>query len=252
MNEDNYLLFVKNYLLGQNGILFDNSKVKCREIDPTGSFFYRYDEEYSFRICDACKELPIRKLNAVRIDEQPLDTLNSTTFDQCFGECIDNKMCVACSYDKYQRQCQLFDTIEDKFADVEDWQTLIIPQPVDVLRDYVYSRNTVLKCIENTTQNHPANSILECFSLCEKSDCSLAEFSPGSCLTVQNYEDCYTTFYKYGHTSLFYKDYFGEDISWRFNTSGQEIFGNEKGNNEYLNFTDFRINGKTTIICFCL
>lgn len=229
---DDYLEFVKNYLLEQKGVTFEDSRVKCKEIDPTGSFFYRYDDEYSFRICDACKELPIRKLNTMKIDEQPINTLNMTTLDQCFGECIDNKMCVACTYDKYERQCLLFDTVEDKFLESEDWQTMIVPQPVDVLRDYVYSRNTVLKCLENTTEVHSANSMLECFSLCERGDCSLAEYSPGTCVTVQDYEDCYTTFYKYGHTSLFYKDYFSNDLAWRFNISGRDIFGYEEGIND--------------------
>lgn len=229
---DIYSDFAKNYLLDQSGVLFENTKVKCKELDPEGSYFYRYDEEYSFSICDACKELPIRKLNAIRINETTINIINSSTIGQCFGECIDNNMCVACSFDKYQRQCQLFDTVEDQFEDLGDWQTLVIPQPVDVLRDYVYSRNTIIKCLENTTEIHPANSILECFSLCEQIECSLAEFSPGTCLTVKNSEDCYTTFYKYGHTTLFYKDYFSNDLSWRFNISNQEIFGYEQGNKE--------------------
>lgn len=222
--------FVKNYLFSQRGVLFENTKVECRELDPTGSFFYRYDEEYSFRVCDACKNLPIRKLNSIRLDEQPINTINSSTFDVCFGECIDNKKCVACSFDQYEGQCQLFDTIQDKFENLEGWQTLVIPQPVDLLRDYVYSRNTILKCIENTTEVHQANSILECFSLCEQSGCSLAEFSPGTCVTVKDSDDCYTTFYKYGHTSFFYKDYFSKDIAWRFNNFGEDIFGYDQGN----------------------
>lgn len=228
--EDDYLQYVKNYLLDKNELRFESTRVKCRELDPKGSYFYRFNDEYSFRICDACKELPIRKVNAIRIDENPIDTINSITFDRCFGECVENDMCVACSFNQKQGQCQLYDTVDGKFDAVDDWQTLVIPQPVDVLRDYIYSRNTMIECDENSTEIHSADSILDCFSLCEKSNCSVAEFSSGSCKTVDDYDNCYTTSYKYGHTSLFYKDYFDDDLYWRFNISDDEILGYKGGN----------------------
>lgn len=220
--EDNYLQFVKNYMLDQNDMLFESTRLKCRELDPKGSFFYKLsNKNYTFRVCDACKELPIRKINAIRIDEPAIVTLNSTEFPQCFGACFDNKMCVAYSFNKNDGQCRLFDTNDGEYVDdAYDWQTIVIPQPVDVLRDFTYSRNTMIKCVENSTEIHSANSILDCFALCEKINCSSAEFSPiGSCITVNDHENCSTASYKYGHTSLFYRDYFSDGISWRFDVS---------------------------------
>lgn len=222
--EDDYLQFVKNYLLDQNELRFESNKIRCRELDPKGSYFYRYNEEYSFRICDACKELPIRKVNAIKIDENPIDTINSNTTDRCFAECIGNDMCVACSFNHDQNQCLLFDTVDGKFQDVNDWQTLVIPQPVDVLRDYIYSRNTMIKCNDNATKIQAANSMLDCFAFCETTNCSIVEFSSNACKIIADDKNCNTTSFKYGHTTLFYKDYFDDDdISWRFNISSDEL-----------------------------
>lgn len=223
--EDNYLQFVKNYMLDQSDTLFESTRLKCRELDPKGSYFYKLSSKnYTFRLCDACKELPIRKINAIRIAEPAIATQNSTEFPQCFGACVNNKMCVAYSFNKNDGQCHLFDTNDGEYEDdAYDWQTVIIPQPVDVLRDFTYSRNTMIKCVDNSTEMHSANSILDCFALCEKINCSLAEFSPpNSCITVNDHENCYTTSYKYGHTALFYRDYFSDGISWRFDVSGDD------------------------------
>lgn len=227
---DNYLQFVKNYMLDRNDMLFESSRLKCRELDPKGAYFYKLSSKnYSFRVCDACKELPIRKINAIRIAAAALATLNATTFPQCFGGCMDNKMCVAYSFNKNDGQCQLFDTNDAEYEDdAFDWQTVVIPQPVDVLRDFTFSRNTIIKCVENSTEIHSANSILDCFSLCERTNCSLAEFSPpNKCITVADHDNCSTTSYKYGHTTLFYRDYFSDDLSWRFDVSDDDDDGDE-------------------------
>lgn len=228
--EDAYSKYVNDALIDQSDIRFQTEKVKCRDLDPMGSYFYKVDTEYSFRVCDACVEVPILKIYAIRIDEEPIETIDSTAYlHKCFEQCIENGMCVAFSLNSKLNQCHLYGTVNGKFKENEDWDSYVLTQPTGNLRDYVMSRNTGFQCPKNITVKSHENNILDCFEKCNEIHCDYASYngSAGECEIVEDAEPCDRTYFSYGRNAIFKRSFFNDAIYWRFNGTGPEsIVGN--------------------------